>query len=97
MKYAAFLRGINVGGKNMIKMEALRRTFEGLGYENVRSYVNSGNLVFETRKTDDGKLAKTIHNAIERQLGFDVSVMIRAMDDLVKLVADNPYDGQFDD
>ena len=97
MKYAAFLRGINVGGKNMIKMEALRKTFEGLGYENVRSYVNSGNLVFETRKSDDGKLAKTIHDAIENELGFDVSVMVRSMNEIVKLVADNPFDGQFDD
>lgn len=96
MKYAAFLRGINVGGKNMIKMEALRKTFEGLGYENVRSYVNSGNLVFETRKADDGKLAKTIRAAIQKEFGFDISVMVRSMDEIAKIVTDNPYDGQFD-
>ena len=97
MKYAAFLRGINVGGKNMIKMETLRKTFEGLGYENVKSYVNSGNLVFEARKTDDGKLAKKIHAAIQKEFGFDISVMVRSMDEISKIVADNPYDGQFDD
>jgi uncharacterized protein (DUF1697 family) len=97
MKYAAFLRGINVGGKNMIKMETLRKTFEGLGYENVKSYVNSGNIVFDTRKTDDGRLAKTIHAAIQQEFGFDISVMVRSMDEIAEIVADNPFDGQFDD
>ena len=96
MKYAAFLRGINVGGNNMIKMETLRKALEGLGYGNVKSYVNSGNLVFDTRKTDDGKLAKAIRAAIQKEFGFDISVMVRSMDEIGKIVADNPYDGQFD-
>ncbi|MEO7658621.1 MAG: DUF1697 domain-containing protein, partial [Pyrinomonadaceae bacterium] len=48
MRYIALLRGINVGGKNMIKMETLRATFESLGFENVTSYINSGNLAFDT-------------------------------------------------
>jgi uncharacterized protein (DUF1697 family) len=96
MKYAALLRGINVGGKNMIKMETLRTTFESLGFENVRSYINSGNLVFETRKTDDGKLAKTIHDAIKKDFGFDISVMVRSMKEIEEIVKNNPFDGQFD-
>ena len=51
MKYVAFLRGINVGGKNKIKMETLREMFAALGFENVKSYINSGNVIFETAKT----------------------------------------------
>ena len=54
MRYVALLRGINVTGKNMIKMETLRATFESLGLRHVKSYINSGNLIFETVKTDDG-------------------------------------------
>jgi uncharacterized protein (DUF1697 family) len=96
MKYVALLRGINVGGKNMIKMETLRATFESLGYENVKSYINSGNLVFETRKTDDRKLAKTIHDAIQKDFGFDISVMVRSMKEIEEIVKNNPFDGQFD-
>ena len=63
MKYVAFLRGINVGGKNKIKMETLREMFSALDYENVKSYINSGNVIFETRKTNDKKLAAKIETA----------------------------------
>jgi len=96
MRYVALLRGINVGGNNMIKMEALRRTFAALGFENVKSYVNSGNLIFETAKTDDAKLAKTIHNAIEKEFGFDISVMVRTIAEIEEIVANNPFEGQFE-
>ena len=78
MKYVALLRGINVGGKNMIKMEALRQTLSGVGFENVKSYINSGNLVFETTsKTDDRKLAQQIHDAIRDKFGFDALRLYR--------------------
>jgi len=48
MRYVALLRGINVTGKNMIKMETLRDTFTALGFKNIKSYINSGNLIFDT-------------------------------------------------
>ena len=51
MRYVALLRGINVDGNTMVKMEELRRTFEALGFEKVTSYINSGNLAFDARKT----------------------------------------------
>ena len=96
MRYVALLRGINVTGKNMIKMETLRGTFAGLGFKNVKSYINSGNLVFETAKTDDGKLAKKIHDAIQIEFGFDISVMVRTMAEIDEIVAWNPFEGQFE-
>jgi len=96
MKYVALLRGINVGGNNMIKMETLRATFAALGFKNVKSYINSGNLVFDAGKADEKKLAKKIHDAIKKEFGFDISVMVRPSSVLVDLVKNNPFDGQFD-
>jgi len=97
MKYVALLRGINVGGKNMIKMEALRQTLSGVGFENVKSYINSGNLVFETTsKTDDRKLAQQIHDAIRDKFGFDISVMVRPMAEIEGIIAKDPFAGQFE-
>ena len=96
MRYVALLRGINVGGKNMIKMETLRSTFETLGFENVKSYINSGNLAFGTKKTHDAKLAAIIRDAIKKDFGFDISVMVRSMDEINEIVKNNPFDGQFE-
>lgn len=96
MRYVALLRGINVGGNNMIKMETLRATLASLGFENVASYINSGNLAFDTAKTDDGKLAQKIHDAIEAEFGFDISVMVRSIAEIEEVVAWNPFDGQFE-
>ncbi len=96
MRYVALLRGINVTGKNMIKMEMLRDTFTALGFKNVKSYINSGNLVFETAKTDDGKLAKKIHDAIQKDFGFNISVMVRSMAEIEEIVAWDPFKGQFE-
>ncbi len=95
-KYVALLRGINVGGNNMIKMETLRATFEALGFENVKSYINSGNVIFETAKTDDGKLAKKVHDAIQKDFGLDISVMVRLMAVIEEIIAKNPFAGQFE-
>jgi uncharacterized protein (DUF1697 family) len=97
MRYVALLRGINVGGKNMIKMETLRETFAALGFENVKTYINSGNIGFDTSKTPDPKLAAKINEAIKKDLGFDISVMVRSASDLAHIVEANPYLGQFDD
>lgn len=95
-KYVALLRGINVGGNNMIKMETLRATFEAVGFENVKSYINSGNLIFETRKSDDVNLAKKIHEAIQKDFGFNISVMVRSIAEIEKVIAKNPFAGQFE-
>jgi uncharacterized protein (DUF1697 family) len=65
MRYVALLRGINVGGNTMIKMEELRKTFEALGFENVVSYINSGNLAFDARKTSETNLVNKIEAAVE--------------------------------
>ena len=93
MKYAAFLRGINVGGRTIIKMEALRACFAALGFENVKTYIQSGNVVFETGETDDRKLAARIEAAIEKDF-FKTPVMVRSIDDIREIVASNPFAGE---
>lgn len=96
MKYAAFLRGINVGGRNKIKMETLRETFAALGYKNVKTYINSGNVIFETAKTDEKKLAAKIESAIEKAFALKIKTMVRTFDEIREIIEDNPFAGQFE-
>lgn len=96
MRYVALLRGINVGGNNMIKMETLRATLGSLGFENVKSYINSGNLAFDTPKKDDAKLATKIQDAIKAEFGLDISVMVRARAAMEEIVANNPFADRFE-
>lgn len=96
MKYTAFLRGINVGGKNKIKMERLREICAALGFANVRTYINSGNMVFETAESDDKKLAAKIEKAIEEEFGLNIKTMVRSIAEIEEIVENNPFDGQFE-
>ncbi|MEU2393185.1 DUF1697 domain-containing protein [Streptomyces sp. NPDC007369] len=74
--YAALLRGINVGGKKKVPMAELREVLEGLGYEDVRTYVQSGNAVFGCRDADAGALGREIEAALERRFGFSVACLV---------------------
>ena len=96
MKYVAFLRGINVGGKNMIKMEALREMFGSLGFESVKSYINSGNIIFESDETDNLALSANIEEAITKIFTFNIKVMTRKISEIESLVKNNPFVGQFE-
>ncbi len=95
MRYLALLRGINLGGKTMVKMEKLRETFEMLGFKNVKSYINSGNIAFDTRKTSEEKLVKQIEDAVEKGFNRRFSVMVREQALIPQLLASNPFDGEF--
>jgi uncharacterized protein (DUF1697 family) len=95
MRYVALLRGINVGGNTMIRMSELKKTFVALGFEKVVSYINSGNLAFDARKTDEKKLVAKLERAIEQDFGKKVSVMVREQTDIERVLANNPYDGEF--
>lgn len=89
-QYAAFLRGINLGPSNKIAMPALRATAERLGYTEVRTYINSGNLVF-TSQGDDQGLSEAIHEAIRQDFGLEIDVAVRTADELRAVLAGNPY------
>jgi uncharacterized protein (DUF1697 family) len=96
MRYVALLRGINVGGRSMMPMEKLRKTFEALGFQNIVTYINSGNIAFDTRKTSEANLVGRLENAIEHDFGRRVSVMVREQSDIKRVLKSNPFDGQYE-
>src|SRR5271157_3543519 len=87
----SMLRGVNVGGHNKIKMDALRNLYESLGLRDAKTYVQSGNVVFRTDAKDLAMLAKRIEDAIERKVGFRLGVILRTTSDLRDTIARNPF------
>ena len=73
--YVAMLRGVNVGARNKIKMKDLEALVAGLGHTNVTTYIQSGNVVFDSRSTSTSALATGIARAIDEELGLDVGVL----------------------
>lgn len=88
----ALLRGINVGGKRKILMNDLRILFETLGYQNVHTYIQSGNVVFKSfDKSDKNVIASMIENAINDKFGFDVPVIVIDKEQLDEAITINPF------
>lgn len=87
----SMLRGVNVGGHNKIKMDALRALYESLKFEDPRTYVQSGNVIFRTKEKNAAVLAKKIQNAIEGKFGFRAEVILRTKDELRKAIAASPF------
>ena len=75
-RYVAFLRGINVGG-HTVKMDALKKAFEALGFENVSTFIASGNVIFATPSKKADTLEKKIEAALEKALGYEVATFLR--------------------
>jgi uncharacterized protein (DUF1697 family) len=92
MKYVALLRGINVGGGNMISMKELAAVFEAAGMASVRTYINSGNVVFETASHDRAHVAELLRGAIEEQFGLAIRVLVLGIDELGSVVSALPGD-----
>jgi uncharacterized protein (DUF1697 family) len=88
--YVALLRGINLAGHNTVPMRALRSLVEGLGYEDVTTYIQSGNVVL-TSKEPAAKVGAAIRKAISKEFGIDVVVVVRSPQQLKKLVDGNPF------
>ena len=88
--YAAILRAINVSGRNKITMPALRDVFVALGYEDVVTYIQSGNVVFRTRSPRAG-LGTAIEASIAREFGQSVTAVMRSAKELAHVVATNPF------
>lgn len=76
MHYIALLRGINVGGNNKVSMAHLKTCFEELGFTNVQTYINSGNVLFETDKKAKAELVVVCEEAIEKMFGFKVTCSV---------------------
>ena len=89
--YVAMLRGINVGGHKKIKMDRLRESFEALGFDAVKTYIQSGNVVFKAGKSAPPALSKKIEERIVKDFGFSALVITRTMDEFAQAVAGNPF------
>ena len=76
VRYLALLRGINVGGKTLVKMADLKACVEGLGFDNVSTYIASGNVLFENAERDTAKLETKIERAIEKRFRVAVKVVV---------------------
>jgi uncharacterized protein (DUF1697 family) len=91
MNYIAFLRGINVSGHKIIKMTDLAKMFADMKFKNVKTYIASGNVLFESNEKDVSKLEAKIEKQILKTFGFEVIVFIRTKDELEKIVKLNPF------
>lgn len=89
--YISILRGINVSGKKMIKMNALSRMYEGLGFDNIKTYVQSGNVIFTSGDKDVKEIEKVISSQIEAEFGFDVPVIVFDTKTLEAIIENNPF------
>ncbi|MCG9972797.1 DUF1697 domain-containing protein [Christiangramia crocea] len=97
-RYIAILRGINVGGKKKILMKDLKEVFMEIGYFNIQTYVQSGNVIFDSENDiSTTKLEKNIENAIEKANKFKVNVIITTPPRLKKIISNNPFKPKADD
>ncbi|WP_396153873.1 DUF1697 domain-containing protein [Flavobacterium sp.] len=90
-KYLALLRGINVSGHNMIKMDALKKMLENMGFQNVETYIQSGNVFFESEEENAAGIGFKIKQEISKVFGYDVPVIMVSKTDLELCFKNNPY------
>jgi len=89
--YISILRGINVGGKNLIKMSDLKEKYESLDFRNVTTYIQSGNVVFQSEEADTAALEREISKAILKHFGMNVSVFIIEQSALKYILEAHPF------
>ncbi len=90
-KYVAFLRGINVSGTKKIKMAELREQLAEIDLVNVQTYIQSGNVVFESESEDANALADLIHDMIRDRYGFEVPTMVKTKEEIAGILEACPY------
>lgn len=88
--YIALLRGINVGGKNIIKMADLKLAFIAMGFSQVQTYIQSGNVLFESHE-DEASLRKRIEYEIEVSFGLKITVILRKAEELERIIENCPF------
>jgi uncharacterized protein (DUF1697 family) len=89
--YISLLRGINVGGQNKISMEDLRKIYESLGLKSVKTYIQSGNVIFQYSNTSTTKLANKIESKIKQYFKLDVAVLILTKNEFHMVIENNPF------
>ena len=90
-KYVAFLRGINVGGNKIIRMKELAEALSKAGYKNVRTYIQSGNVIFESPKKSNNDIQKDLSKLILKSFGHEVDVMVRTQKEMEDVIKKAPF------
>ena len=90
-KFVAFLRAINVGGNTVVKMDVLRGQFEALGLVNVQTYIQSGNVIFESGEKDTSVLESRIERQLEEGLGKSIQVFVRTRREIESIAKKPPF------
>jgi uncharacterized protein (DUF1697 family) len=91
MIHLCLLRGINVSGHNMIKMDALKTTLENIGFQNVKTYIQSGNVFVDTHEDNPSKVGFLIKQEIFKVFGHEVPVVVIGREDLESCFKNNPF------
>ena len=94
--FVAFLRGINVSGKNKIPMETLRVLCKDIGLKDVKTYIQSGNIVFKSKEAQSDVLGKLLADGILERFNFKVSVLVKTPSQLKKILEINPFNDEVD-
>jgi uncharacterized protein (DUF1697 family) len=89
--YISILRGINVSGHRKMKMDALQQLYTNLGFSNVQTYIQSGNVVFQYKKTSLQDIEQAISKKVLEQFGFDVPVIVLEKEELNQIIRNNPF------
>ena len=90
MRCIALLRGINVRGRNIATMTDIKTAFESLGFENARTYAQSGNVIFDGKRTEVARMARSLEEKLNETFGLSTNVIIRTQSELKKIVENNP-------
>jgi uncharacterized protein (DUF1697 family) len=88
--FVALLRGVNVGGNNMISMSSLKQSFEKMGFTDVMTYINSGNIIFKSKEADARKLESKIEKMLVKEYELDSRVVLRSLAEMEYIVQNLP-------
>jgi uncharacterized protein (DUF1697 family) len=90
--YISFLRGVNMAGHNSIKMNDLAQLYKQLGYNNVSTFIQSGNVIFSSSPgLSEGEISSGIEEAIAREFNYIIPVMLRTIDEMKNIISVNPF------
>ena len=93
-RFVSLFRGINVGGHQAVRMDALKELHESLGLQEVQTYIQSGNVVFTSDEADVTQIQKDIEDGFAQKFGFRVNVMVRTADEFNVIIENNPFQNQ---
>ena len=96
MRFVALLRGINVGGRTMVRVDDILAELEQIGHANVSSYINSGNFAFDTKMRSEANMISEIESALEARFGRPIAVMVRPQSAIGAIIENNPFAGEFE-